>query len=63
MMNQKVEITLQTAEEKIVLKQKEKIELGINRFTLIKSHQLKQGLYILKIKTANSVLIQKVEKL
>ena len=63
MMNQKVEITLQTAEEKIVLKQKEKIEMGVNRFSLIKSNKLKQGLYILKIKTANSVLIHKIEKM
>ena len=62
-MNQKLEITLQTIEEKIVFKQKEKVELGVNRFALNKSNKLKRGLYILKIRTANSVLIQKVEKL
>jgi hypothetical protein len=62
-MNQKVEITIQSTDEKIVLRQKEKVDLGINRFALKKSHKLKRGLYILKIKTANGVLIQKVEKL
>jgi hypothetical protein len=62
-MNQKVEITIQSTDEKIVLRQKEKVDLGINRFALKKSHKLKRGLYILKIKTANGVLIQKVEML
>jgi serine protease AprX len=62
-LNQKLEITLQTIEEKIVFKQKEKVEIGMNRFALKKSNKLKRGLYILKIRTANSVLIQKVEKL
>lgn len=60
---QKIEITLQTTDEKVVYKHKEKMNLGVNRFSLIKSNKLKKGLYILKIKTANSVLIQKVEKL
>ena len=61
MMNQKVEITIQSTDEKIVFKQKEKVDFGINRFALNKSYKLKRGLYILKIKTANAVLIQKVE--
>ena len=63
MMNQKVEITIQSTDEKIVFKQKEKVDFGINRFALNKSYKLKRGLYILKIKTANAVLIQKVEML
>lgn len=62
-MNQKVEITLQSTDEMVVFKQKQKVSFGVNRFTLNKSIKLKRGLYILKIKTANGVLIQKVEKL
>jgi hypothetical protein len=62
-MNQKVEITLQSTDEKVVFKQKEKVSFGINRFPLNKSFKLKRGLYILKIKTTNAVLIQKVEML
>jgi hypothetical protein len=60
-MNQKVEITLQSIADKIAFKQKEKVDFGINRFALNKSYKLKRGLYILKIKTTNNVLIQKVE--
>lgn len=62
-LNQKVEITLQSTDEMVVFKQKQKVSFGINRFPLNKSFKLKRGLYILKIKTANGVLIQKVEKL
>lgn len=60
--NQKVEITLQSTDEKVVFNQKEKLSFGINRFVLNKSHKLKRGLYILKIKTANTVLVKRIEK-
>ncbi len=60
--NQKIEITLQSVDEKVVFKQKEKLNFGINRFALNKSHKLKRGLYILKIKTANTVLVKRIEK-
>ena len=59
---QKVEITLLSIDNKIVLKHNEKIGINYNRFRLNKSNKLKRGLYILKIKTANTVLFQKVEK-
>jgi len=62
-LNQKVEITLQSTDEMVVFKQKQKVSFGINRFPLNKSFKLKRELYILKIKTVNGVLIQKVEKL
>jgi subtilisin family serine protease len=60
--NQKVEITLQSTDEKLVYKHKEKLNFGINRFVLNKSFKLKQGLYILKIKTSNTVLVKRIEK-
>lgn len=59
-----VEIEIQSGDERIITKQKEKIKAGINRFAVIKTKKLQQGVYILKIKTnAGVVLIKRFEKL
>ncbi len=60
---QKVEITLLSTDNKIVLKHNEKIGINYNRFRLNKTNKLKRGLYILKVKTSNTVLFQKVDLL
>jgi hypothetical protein len=61
-MEQKMELTLQSADNKIVFKQKQKLVLGINRFALTKSYKLKPGIYFLKIKTSNTVLTKRIVK-
>lgn len=59
-----VEIEIQSGDERIITKQKEKIKAGINRFAVIKTKKIQQGVYILKIKTnAGVVLIKRFEKL
>ncbi|MES2727016.1 MAG: S8 family serine peptidase [Bacteroidota bacterium] len=59
-----IEIEIQSGDEKIISRQKEKIQEGINRFAVIKTKKLQQGVYILKIKTnAGVFLIKRFEKL
>ncbi len=59
-----IEIEIQSGDERIINRQKEKIKAGINRFAVIKTKKLQQGIYILKIKTnAGVVLIKRFEKL
>lgn len=60
--NQKIELSILSSENKILFNQKQKLVFGINRFVLIKSYKLKPGIYILKIKTNNTVLTKRVVK-
>lgn len=57
---QKVEITIQSADEKVIYKQKEKLVAGINRFELPKTKKIQPGVYVLKIKTNAGLLITRL---
>jgi subtilisin family serine protease len=59
---QKVQIVITSMDGKSLIKQTERVELNVNRFCLNKTYKLKKGLYILKIKTANTVLIKQIDK-
>lgn len=59
-----IEIEIQSGDEKVVSRQKEKIQAGMNRFAVIKTKKLQQGVYILKIKTnAGVLLIKRFERM
>jgi subtilisin family serine protease len=60
---QKIQIVITSMDGKSLMKQTERVELNVNRFCLNKTFKLKKGLYILKIKTANTVLIKQIEKM
>jgi hypothetical protein len=60
--NQKIQILITSMDGKSLIKQTERLELNVNRFCLNKTFKLKKGLYILKIKTANTVLIKQIDK-
>lgn len=60
---QKIQIVITSMDGKSLMKQTERVDLNINRFCLNKTFKLKKGLYILKIKTANTVLIKQIEKM
>ncbi len=59
---QKIQILMTSMDGKSLIKQTERVELNVNRFCLNKTYKLKKGLYILKIKTANTVLIKQIDK-
>lgn len=59
---QKIQILITSMDGKSLIKQTERVELNVNRFCLNKTYKLKMGLYILKIKTANTVLIMQIDK-
>jgi subtilisin family serine protease len=60
--NQKIEITFQLIEGKEVYKHKFKLKAGINRFVVTKSSKIKQGFYLMKVKTNQTVILSKQTK-